>query len=289
MQKRYIGVLVTAFVCIILIITYVTLTPSGSPKVFDTLGLDTSALNTTIPVSTEKVRPEQIAIVMAYDNYSPVYVPKTVDNKKEYAKYHGYKIFVQEIEQSALHASWSKITYMKQVMEENPHIEWFWWIDLDSIIMEPTIPLEKQVLDPRKIVNYANKDVIISWDCNGMNTGSFFLRNRPWTHDFLNMMVEYSTYDPSYYGEQRVMQRVYRKDQTIVDHFSFPILRQFGAALEHKCDLDYGDWQSIHLYHPGDFLVHMTNCEHITDCEDKFHDLWEKRKMLPKANIDSEN
>ncbi|ORY07329.1 hypothetical protein K493DRAFT_106798 [Basidiobolus meristosporus CBS 931.73] len=275
MQKRYVGVILTAIACVILYFTFITITPS--------VHLENVPNNVPFRASYEKIEPKDIAIVMAYDENMPFYLPRSVENKQEYAKYHGYSFFAHNISKSELHSSWSKITYMKQVMEENPRISWFWWIDLDSIIMDPTISLEKHVLDSEKIVNYNNKDILIAWDCNGLNTGSFFLRNRRWTHDFLNTMIQYAQQDRGYYGEQRVMQRLYRKDQTIVDHFSFPLLRTFTAAYQHECGLDRGDWQSLHLYHPGDFLIHFANCG-ADKCHDVFEKHWNERKSVPVAS-----
>lgn len=56
--------------------------------------------------------------------------------------------------------------------------DWVWMLDLDTIIMAPTIPLER-FLDPRS-------DVIVGADCNGPNSGSTIYRNSTCTAMYLS-------------------------------------------------------------------------------------------------------
>ncbi|ORX84783.1 hypothetical protein K493DRAFT_86754 [Basidiobolus meristosporus CBS 931.73] len=264
MQKRYIGLIITSVACLIFVLTYLLLI-EPSPDVST--------------VAVYEVRAEEIAIVMSHDENMPFYVPRGVENKREYAQRHGYQFFLQRNHSADIHESWSKITFTRKLMEENPQIKWFWWIDLDSIIMDPRISLEKLALNSKKIAAYKSKDIVISWDCNGLNTGSFFVRNSLWARDFLDTMIEYSAADRGMYGEQRVMQRLCRKDQAIMSHFSFPPLRTFAASLSHKCDLDY-EADSVYKYRSGDFLVHFANCG-PNDCHEDFEALWKRRVVLP--------
>ena len=46
------------------------------------------------------------------------------------------------------HPVWGKLPAILQACEEYPAAEWVWWLDIDSIIMNPEIDLFKHLLDP---------------------------------------------------------------------------------------------------------------------------------------------
>lgn len=53
-------------------------------------------------------------------------------------------------------------------MENDKH-EWFWALDMDSLIMNASIKAENYLDD--------KYDLIVVKDCNGFNAGSFFIKN----------------------------------------------------------------------------------------------------------------
>lgn len=90
-----------------------------------------------------------------------------------------------------------------------------WWLDLDAIIMTPSISLEENVLSHKAIVqNYQKKeefvehhrghlkvftsenpdpnevDMLIAQDHNGLNAGSFMLRRSEWTKTLLDFWMD---------------------------------------------------------------------------------------------------
>lgn len=71
---------------------------------------------------------------------------------------------------------WTKITGLLQLMFENDH-EWFWALDLDTMIMDGDFPVDELTDD--------GFDLVVNRDCNWFNAGSFLIRNNEWTRNFL--------------------------------------------------------------------------------------------------------
>ncbi|ORX81302.1 galactosyl transferase [Basidiobolus meristosporus CBS 931.73] len=208
----------------------------------------------------DPIYPEDIAMVMAWDQkMEEHWVPRTLQDKHDYAKRHGYELLINNATDDGRASSWSKIIHLHQAMLDHPSKRWFWWIDVDSLIMEQRYTIEDHVLSHVSQNRHFEKDIVMSWDCNGLNTGSIFMRNSDWSRKFLEDMLEQSWDDPHKYGEQRKMQGLFHSGQEVVDHFNFIPLRKACAALNHKCDLD-NKAENQYNYHDGDFLVHFANC-----------------------------
>ncbi|KAK9693452.1 alpha-1,6-mannosyltransferase [Basidiobolus ranarum] len=216
----------------------------------------------TEPVQTKsmQLRPEDIAIVLAWDQKMEEYwVPRTLKDKQEYARRHGYDLLLKNTTDDGRAVSWSKIINLRQAMLEHPDKLWFWWLDMDTLIMEPQFSIEEHVLEHASQHQYIEKDIVMSWDCFGLNTGSMFMRNSDWSLKFLEDLLTLSWHDPIMYGEQRKMQDLFHTGQEGVDHFDFIPLRKACAAHDHKCDLD-SQAEFQYNYHKGDFLIHFANC-----------------------------
>lgn len=99
-------------------------------------------------------------------------------NKRAYAKRHGYELVVVTgagIDRSRP-AAWSKIQAMRTHL---PRFDYLCYFDADTLVMNP----EVQLLD--YAAQAPDKDVFISEDLNGLNTGVFMLRNSSWSQWFL--------------------------------------------------------------------------------------------------------
>jgi hypothetical protein len=46
------------------------------------------------------------------------------------------------------HPVWCKVPALVEAFQEYPSAEWFWWFDLDTIIMTPHLDLHEHLLDP---------------------------------------------------------------------------------------------------------------------------------------------
>ena len=61
-----------------------------------------------------------------------------------------------------------KITALIKHMKNDKH-DWYWALDIDTLIMNGSIKAEDHVDD--------DYDFVGSKDCNGFNAGSFFIKN----------------------------------------------------------------------------------------------------------------
>ncbi|ORY01017.1 galactosyl transferase [Basidiobolus meristosporus CBS 931.73] len=228
------------------------------------------------------VRPEEIAVVVAFNNAESHYLPRSAHNKEEYAKFHGYHYIEDGIYDTSRLPAWGKILTLLKYMKSYPEIKWFWWIDIDTVILDPFVKLEEHILGNLTQPKYADKDFVISWDCNGMNAGSFMIRNSPWSVDFLQRV-----YAPEFahrfgYAEQGVFQYLYQTDEEVANHFYFVNQRKFNAFPPEAC----GEMDTVHTYREGDFLIHLAGCwvKSRNNCKERFNEFWNRRIPAPVRN-----
>ncbi|ORX88173.1 galactosyl transferase [Basidiobolus meristosporus CBS 931.73] len=230
-----------------------------------------------IASSQGKLRPSEIAVVMAYDEKESHYLPRSRDNKEEYARKHGYKFLQDGIHDKSRGAvsAWGKIVSLRKYMKMYPNIKWFWWIDVDTVLMDPTIALEDHILGNLTKPEYSEKDMVISYDCNGLNAGSFLIRNSPWSQNFLA-----TVYSPQYstrfgYAEQGTMQHLFETSPDVAEHFYFVPQNLINAFPIEAC----GDEDYVHSYKEGDLIIHFAGCwiQSRNNCKERFDEYWERR------------
>lgn len=103
-------------------------------------------------------------------------------SKHAYAATHSLPFYVMAKPMTTRRAAWDKLLAIKAVMAHSG-AERLWCTDSDSIIMNLTISVEAFL--QRVQAEKPDASIIVSKDCNGINTGSWFLRNTPWTHQHL--------------------------------------------------------------------------------------------------------
>ncbi|KAK9719441.1 hypothetical protein K7432_004777 [Basidiobolus ranarum] len=226
--------------------------------------------NGTLP----KVEPSEIAILMAFDNHQSYYLPRSLEDKKDYAKLHGYKFLQDGVHDSGKTAVWGKIASLRKFMRQYPKIKWFWWIDLDTIILDPYYALEDHILGGTRHPRFANKDVIMAYDFNGFNAGSFMIRNSEWSLDFLKRLYSPEFHNRFGYQEQGAMQHLFESDTTVAEHFYIIPQRKFNA-------FPPGNYPNVeeHGFQEGDFLVHFAGCwvKGQENCQKLFDEYWNRR------------
>ncbi|KAJ8101455.1 galactosyl transferase GMA12/MNN10 family-domain-containing protein [Lipomyces tetrasporus] len=220
----------------------------------------------------------------------------SIANKKAYADRHGYHLAIQDMSIKKRYAhewreSWEKVDVIRQTMKQYPKAEWFWWLDLHTYIMEPSISLEKQVFNRidnntyRSLADYNplnlpleipfvdnthQINLIVPQDCGGFNLGSFLIRRSEWTDFLLDIW-----WDPVFY-EQRHMQWEH-KEQDALEHMysnqawirsgtAFIPQRLINAFPEGACAEQRGDKRIFYSQHDHDFVVNMAGCEWGRDC-----------------------
>lgn len=187
----------------------------------------------------------------------------------------------------------------------------FWWLDLNTYIMELSHSLQDHVLydldkkvyrdinewNPLNIKHpftdpYLDDDalspvgdgkvnsinLLLTQDCEGFSLGSFMVRRSAWTERLLDLW-----WDPVVY-EQRHM-KWDRKEQDALEHLyvSHPWVRQHTAFLPQRTINSYppaacsdGTKQNNTRFHYSeddhDFLVNLAGCESGRDCwSEMFH------------------
>jgi len=125
--------------------------------------------------------------------------------------------------------SWSKILFAKRHL---PSCDWLFWTDADSIITNFDTRLETFIDE--------NYNFIITKDINGMNGGHWFIKNTPWSYEFLDdVWAQESRIDHVWWEQQAIMD--------VYDKYKEKI-----KIVPNKLFNAYPDsWEE------GDFLIHF--------------------------------
>ena len=148
----------------------------------------------------------------------------------------------------------------------------FWWLDLNTFIMEPSISLQshifnglaRQVYRDINVYNPLNVthppqtdfldpvarsptgdnltssiDIIIPQDCDGFNLGSFFLRRSPFTDRLLDLWWDPVLYEQKHmeweHKEQDALEHLYASEPYLRTHFAFIPQRKINAFPPGAC------------------------------------------------------
>jgi hypothetical protein len=109
----------------------------------------------------------------------------TWPNKVQYAWLNKYGYLCKNNNFTMKHASGEKLPFIREYLNNNPSVEWVWWLDIDTIITNFHVRIEDRIDN--------NYHFIISKDLNGINAGSFFIRNSPEGRNFLDWMIDVYT------------------------------------------------------------------------------------------------
>lgn len=176
-----------------------------------------------IEYDPEGPRPDQIVLLCASDGKGhnggiENLLEQTRENRQAYANFHGYKyhfLNISKFDISPAHPVWGKLPAIAETFETYPEAQWIWWLDLDAILMTPSLDLNEHLLSHKalneqllkgqvlnnsgggkskistpKNPNVKNIDLIFSQDHNGINAGSFFIRRSEWTRTFLDIWAD---------------------------------------------------------------------------------------------------
>lgn len=140
------------------------------------------------------------ALLELHDNgYKPLAELTWHKNKILYAERHGYKTFCKNDNfREGSKIIFQKIWFTKEMMEQHPEIEWFWWTDTDSMITNFSTRIEDRVLNSHHF--------IVAIDKNGTNTGSYLARNTPEGRQFIDDIISLEKLtEPFWDSEQRAL------------------------------------------------------------------------------------
>lgn len=195
-------------------------------------------------------------------------------NKKEYAEKHGYKyIEINSKEHldlskslkhskfkntSVINFGWCKIALLKKILLENQDVEWFFWIDADAVFMNYFKKLEQFVSEKAFF--------IVGRDCNGINVGTFFIKNCQRSIDFLD--------DVWKYGPRCGKNWWTETEQGAIDHFSlkekyfdgfWTVENHLFNSYVHECSSCGSGVLPCDMYESGDFVIHLPGVKEKID------------------------
>ncbi|KAL7943577.1 family 34 glycosyltransferase [Trichoderma barbatum] len=234
----------------------------------------------------------------------------SVRNKRKYATRWGYDLEIVDMKTKKRYAhewreSWEKVDFLRTAMRKYPKAEWFWWMDLNTYVMEPsyslqrhmfnhlerhvyrdinefnplniTHPLTDEYLDadarsPEGDGNINSVNLMLSQDCSGFNLGSFFIRRSAWTEQLLDIWWDPVLYEQKHmeweHKEQDALEQLYRTQPWIRQHTGFLPQRLINSFPPAACADESGlNNTRIHYNEKDrDFVVNMAGCEWGRDC-----------------------
>lgn len=186
----------------------------------------------------------------------------TTPNKIEYANKHGYK-YIEISSKNNLDLSktvknstfmpefniaigWSKVKLLKDILIQNQDIKWFFWIDADAVFMNMNIRLESLISEKAFF--------IVGRDCNGINVGTFFIKNCDRSIKFLDDIWNHGPIRGSWWTETEQGQiDLFSQKEEYFDGFWVVPNNKFNSYV-HDCSS--GGLPS-HKYEPNDFIIHL--------------------------------
>jgi hypothetical protein len=125
---------------------------------------------------------------------------------------HGYPEFI--LRERMLPGLWSKHAFLLTILGAElakpaaERLEWLFWHDRDTILMNPNVPL--QVFIPP----VQNVSLVVTNDRHGLNNGVFFIRVNEWAVRLFAAALSLKEYNPDVnlkYSEQSAMEETIRR------------------------------------------------------------------------------
>lgn len=111
--------------------------------------------------------------------------------------------------------SWTKVVAMRHALTQFPDATYFWYVDIDTFIMNPALAIERDIMAPAKLeekmivdqpvvppdsiihtfshLKGQDVDFVVTQDKDGLATNSWLVRNSEWSRYFLD-----TWFDPTY-------------------------------------------------------------------------------------------
>lgn len=181
---------------------------------------------------------------------------RCIRTHEHHNKANGYRLHV--LRQHLMDDVWAKPAYILSLLlrelskPESERLEWLLWVDADTIILNPYIPIETFLPPPG--TEFDDVHLMYSNDWNGLNNGVFPIRVNQWSANLLAAVVSYRHYkpeDPLVFRDQSAMAALI-KEPEFAPHVVQAPQRWFNAYQgEHNETL-----QPFQIRR-GDLLVHF--------------------------------
>ncbi|KAH7379675.1 glycosyltransferase family 34 protein [Cadophora sp. MPI-SDFR-AT-0126] len=249
----------------------------------------------------------------------------SVRNKKKYANKWGYDLEIVDMSTKKRYAhewreSWEKVDTIRNCLRKYPDAEWFWWMDLNTFIMEPSYSLQSHIFknlpantyrdineyNPLNITHpfpatHLDEDarspigdgkassinLIIPQDCSGFNLGSFFIRRSAWTDRLLDVWWDPVGYEQKHmeweHKEQDALEFLYINQPWIRPHTAFIPQRKINSFPQGACSENGNDTRIHYNEKERDFVVNMAGCEWGRDCWGEMYNFRELSNYLNRT------
>ncbi|KAJ5781286.1 hypothetical protein N7457_006446 [Penicillium paradoxum] len=244
-------------------------------------------------------------------------------NKERYAEKWGYDLELANLLAKKRYShewreSWEKADVIREAMRKYPNAEWFWWLDLNTWVMEYDTSLQQHLFNdldshvyrdigaynPLNIThprdefwlddlgrslegdeNPESLNMLLTQDCAGFNLGSFFVRRSLWTDRLLD-----AWWDPVMY-EQMHMQWEHKEQDALEYIYQSQPWRRLPTTAQHQCippgACGDGDNPDIHYQQDAhDLVVNMAGCMYGRDCWSEIYQYRELSKLLARTTWD---
>ncbi|KAL3486707.1 hypothetical protein BJX62DRAFT_228578 [Aspergillus germanicus] len=214
----------------------------------------------TYPLGPQQPQRKIGKVMTVYGNHS-VY-ERTLATHEQQSRRWGYPLFV--LKSPILDGYWTKLGILLSVMLQelakldDQRLEWLFWSDADTIVMNPNILLEIFLPPPQ----LPDIHLLLTKDWNGPNNGVFPIRVHPWSVEFLTTAISY----PIVHSDIPL----YWSDQWLNAYMRSPD----GETLNPDSPPQY-------QVHPGGLLVHFpgTSVGHLEGTLGPFLDIAEAHRV----------
>ena len=172
----------------------------------------------------------------------------SVPTMREYANRHGLslKVFTDGFAEARAF-QWSKIKFIKTLLSD---YEWIWWIDADAVITNQTKTIDRFLSFDADVV--IGEDLDIELLCN---TGSFFVRNCPFSFWLLDEIWKREDLANKPLHEQESLADLYRAGKCRGRVMMVPLRELNGYCDWHAERYDKIPNENLQ-WHVGDFVAH---------------------------------
>lgn len=185
------------------------------PKYNKTMEIGNGTLQ-IIPDTANYTKTARFAKIAVASGFEDILYERALDTHVQHAKKHGYPMYMAR--ENAADGMFNKIAYIMDVLlnelfkPAEERVEWLFYFDADSIIMNQEIPLE--IFEPPSDFNHINW--MAGKDYNGLNAGVFILRVNQWSLNLLTRVMTYKHYHPDeeyVFEEQTILARLTENDE----------------------------------------------------------------------------
>ncbi|KAH7046569.1 galactosyl transferase GMA12/MNN10 family-domain-containing protein [Macrophomina phaseolina] len=240
-----------------------------------------------IPAGT----PPVVLVTTFDDDLEESFMEKIRLNRETYAEKHGYATFFPNSSDYKIGdypISWAKVPSMRHAMTVYPHSSYFFYLDINSLIVNPDISVEEHIMKKSRLEDLMivglpvvppdsviktfahlsgdNIDLVLTQDSENLCQNSFIIRRGDWAKFFLD-----AWFDPLYRSynfqkaEGHALEHIVQWHGTILAKLALVPQRTMNAYTRSE-NMDNKE----STYQEGDFVIAFPDCidDKKNTCED---------------------